>query len=151
MKDLDKVFSKFKSGVYVVTTTVDNVNYGWTISWVSKVSFNPPLVMISIGKNRKDHEKFMDAEVFAINVLGESGLEIGRHFGLSDGKSDNFKDIDTLELKTGSLIFKDVVGAVDCKIVKTVDAGDHVVFSGEVLDCVLKDGESLTFSKEVFP
>ena len=70
---------------------------------------------------------------------------------MSDGEHSDFKDIDTMELKTGSLIFKDIVGAVDCKIVKTVDAGDHVVFIGEVLDCVLKDGESLSFSKEVFP
>ena len=58
MKDMDKIFSKFKSGVYVATTLIDDKKYGWTISWVSKISFQPPLIMISIGKNRKDHEKF---------------------------------------------------------------------------------------------
>ncbi|MBU2639229.1 MAG: flavin reductase family protein [Nanoarchaeota archaeon] len=151
-KDFDKIFNKFKSGVYVVTTILDDVKYGWTTSWVSKVSFNPKLVMVSIGKNRKDHEKFMEAEVFAINVLGEDGIEIGRHFGLSNGENvDNFDGIDTIELETGSPILKNIVGAVDCKIVKTVDAGDHVLFIGEVLDCIVKDGNSLVFRKEDFP
>ena len=152
MKDLEKVFSKFKSGVYVVTTIIDDVKYGWTISWVSKVSFKPALVMISIGKNRKEHEKFIESEVFAINILGESGIEIGRHFGLTEGKNaSNFDGIEHFELTTGSPIFKDIVGAVDCKIIKTIDLGDHTIFIGEVLDSIEKDGESLVFRKEDFP
>ncbi|MAF50761.1 MAG: flavin reductase [Nanoarchaeota archaeon] len=146
------VFSKFKSGVYVVTTVIDGLKYGWTVSWVSKVSFKPPLVMISIGKNKKDHEKFEEAEVFAVNVMGENGIEVARHFGLSSGENvNNFKEIDFIELKTGSPVLKECVGAIDCKIVKTVDAGDHVVFIGEVLDSVSKDGESILFSNEIFP
>ena len=48
-------------------------------------------------------------------------------------------------------MLKECVGAIDCKIVKTVDAGDHVVFIGEVLDSVSKDGESILFSNEIFP
>ena len=152
MKDLEKVFGKFKSGVYVITTIIDDVKYGWTISWVSKISFDPPLVMISVGKNKKDNEKFMDAEVFAINVLGENGLEIGRHFGLSSGDNiNNFNGMEVTELETGSPVFKDIVGAVDCKVVKTVDAGDHTVFIGEVLDSISKEGESLVFDKKDFP
>ena len=152
MEEIKKVFSKFKSGVYVITTVIDGVKYGWTLSWASKVSFNPALVMVSIGKNREDYEKFMEAEVFAVNVLGENGVEIGRHFGLSDGSNvSNFKGIDFIELKTGSPILKESVGSLDCKIVKTVNAGDHVLFIGEVLDCVDREGDGLTFSKELFP
>lgn len=151
-KDIDKVFSKFKSGVYVVTTVIDDAKYGWTVSWASKISFQPPLVMISIGKNRKDHEKFMEAEVFAVNVLGEHHLEIGRHFGLGNGENvNNFDGINCIELETGSPILKEAVGSLDCKIVKTVDAGDHVIFIGEVLDAIDREGNSLVFKAEDFP
>ena len=152
MKDVDKVFSKFKSGVYVVTTVIDGTKYGWTISWVSKISFKPALVMISIGKNRKEHEKFIESEVFAVNVLGDKHIEIGRHFGLSSGENVNkFDDIDFIELKTGSPILKDSVGAVDCKIIKSVDAGDHIIFVGEVLDAINNDGDGAAFSNNIFP
>ena len=151
-KIANNVFSKLKSGVYVVTTILDDKKYAWTVSWASKVSFEPALVMISIGKNRKDHEKFMEAEVFAVNILGEEGVEVGRHFGNSNGDNlNNFNDIEWFELSTGSPILKSSVGALDCKIVKTLDVGDHVVFIGEVLDSVEKDGESLVFRKEDFP
>ena len=149
MKD---VFSKFKSGVYVVTTVIDGVSYGWTSSWCSKVNFEPPIVMVSIGKDKKDHEKFLDSEVFAINVMGEKGLEVARHFGLSSGENvSNFKDVGYIELKTGCPVLKESVGVLDCKVVKTVDFKDHVVFFGEVLDSLSKDGDGLVFSKEVFP
>jgi len=152
MKDIEKVFSKFKSGVYVVTTLIDDVKYGWTVSWASKISFKPPLVMISIGKNRKDHEKFKEAEVFAINVLGENHIEVGRHFGLSSGENiNNFKEIDCIEMETGSPILKESVGSLDCKIVKTVDAGDHVIFIGEVLDAINREGKGLVFDVTDFP
>ncbi len=152
MKDMDKIFSKFKSGVYVATTLIDDKKYGWTISWVSKISFQPPLIMISIGKNRKDHEKFMEAEIFAVNVLGENHLEIGRHFGLSSGENvSNFDGINYIELETGSPILKDAVGSLDCKIVKTINAGDHVIFIGEVLDAISRDGEGLIFNSKDFP
>ena len=152
MNEIDKVFSKFKSGVYVVTTILDDVKHGWTISWCSKISFQPPLVMVSLGKNRKDHEKLMEAEVFAINVLGEKHLEAGRHFGLTNGENvNNFDGIDCIELETGSPILKDAAGSLDCKIVKTIDAGDHVIFIGEVLDVVNRDGDGLVFKTENFP
>lgn len=152
MKDVEKVFSKFKSGVYVVTTVIDDVKHGWTVSWASKVSFKPPLVMISIGKDRKNHEIFMDAEVFAINVLGENHLEVGRHFGLSTGENvNNFDGIDCIELETGSPILKESVGSLDCKIVKTVDVGDHVIFIGEVLDAIDREGNGLVFNVKDFP
>lgn len=152
MKDVDKVFSKLKSGVYVVTTVLDDKKYGWTVSWASKTSFKPPLVMISIGKNRKEHEKFMDAEVFAINILGRNHIEVGRHFGLTNGENvNNFDGIDCIELETGCPILKDSVGSLDCKIVKTVDVGDHVIFIGEVLDSIIREGDGLVFSSEDFP
>ena len=152
MKDIDKVFSKFKSGVYVVTTIIDDVRFGWTISWCSKISLKPPLVMVSIGKNRKDHEKLMEAEVFAINVLGENHLEVGRHFGLANGENvNNFDGINCIELETGSPILKDAAGSLDCKIVKTIDVGDHVIFIGEVLDAVNREGDGLVFKTEDFP
>jgi flavin reductase (DIM6/NTAB) family NADH-FMN oxidoreductase RutF len=151
-KDLEKIFSKFKSGVYVLTTLVDDVKYGWTISWVSKVSVKPSIVMISVGKNRKNHEILMDSEVFALNVIGSEEIELARHFGLSNGENlKNFNGIDFISLNTGSPILKQTVGALDCKIIKTVDMGDHVVFFGEVLDFILKDGDGIVFSKEIFP
>src|SRR3989338_8007727 len=157
----DKISAKYsveylkkiiKSGVFIVTTIINDVKNGWPISWCSKISFQPPLVMVSLGKNRKDHEKLMEAEVFAINVLGEKHLEVGRHFGLTNGENvNNFDGIDCIELETGSPILKDAAGSLDCKIVKTIDAGDHVIFIGEVLDVVNRDGDGLVFKTENFP
>ena len=92
---MNKILDKFKSGVYVVTTSLDGKDYGLTVSWCTKVSKEPDLIAISIGKNRKEYDKIKKSEMFAVNILGEEHLEIGRHFGISTGENvNNFEDIE---------------------------------------------------------
>ncbi len=90
--------------------------------------------------------------MFAVNILGEEHLEIGRHFGTSTGENvDNFKDVEIERLETGAPILKDCVGALDCELVKEVSVGDHILFIGKVISYAEREGESLVFRKEDFP
>lgn len=149
---MNKILDKIKSGVYVVTTSLNGKDYGLTVSWCNKVSKNPVLIAISVGKNRKEYNKIKEAEMFAVNILGDEHLEIGRHFGLSTGENlSNFDGVEIERLETGSPILKDCVGALDCDLIKTVDVGDHVLFIGKVISYAERDGESLVFRKEDFP
>jgi len=149
---MNKILDKFKSGVYVVTTSLDGKDYGMTVSWCMKVSKEPALIAISIGKNRKEYDKIKKSEMFAVNILGEEHLEIGRHFGVSTGENvNNFDGVEIERLETGSPILKDCVGALDCEIVKEVNVGDHILFIGKVINYAEREGESLVFNKEDFP
>ena len=149
---MNKVLGKMKSGVYVLTTCLNGKDYGMTISWCVKVSKEPAMIAVSVGKERKEYSKIKESEMFAINILGEEHLELGRHFAIADGESvDDFKDVEISRLDTGSPILEACVGALDCELIKEVDAGDHVIFIGKVINFAEKEGESLIFDKKDFP
>ena len=151
MDEIEKAIRKIRNGVFVVTFNLDGKNYGMTTAWVNRASFKPNMLMVSIGKNRKGGEEILEAEVFCVNILGEDHLEIGRHFGFTNGKNVNdFNDIELKEMENGSPVLKNCVAAVECKLVKKVDAGDHMILFGEILNGVDLDGDAMVFNREDF-
>ena len=151
MDDVEKTIRKIKNGVFVVTFNLDGKNYGITTAWVNRASFKPNVVMMSIGKNRKGYNELLDSEVFCVNILGNGDIETAKHFGNTDGKNLNdFDKTEYGEMPSGSVFLKNSVGVIECKLVKSVDLGDHVVLFGEVLDGIDKDGESAVFNRDEF-
>ncbi|MBI5493030.1 MAG: flavin reductase [Deltaproteobacteria bacterium] len=141
------------NGVFVISTKLgDRVN-AMTAAWVSRASFDPPLITVSIGKTRFSHDMIKDSGVFAVNVLGPEHIQTGKHFGLKTGrKTDKFAGMDYDVKATGSPILKDCIAWMDCRVVSSHDAGDHTLFIGEVVDGgVVKEGSApLVYDKEGF-
>ncbi len=152
MSKLEKVFRKILNGVFIVTTTESNKVNGMTAAWATRVSFNPPMVCISIGKTRYSHELIKKSGVFALNILSEGQIAQGKHFGFKSGRTtDKFKDIEYTTHATGSPVLKDIAGYFDCKVVNSCDAGDHTIFVGEVIEAdIYEDKNPLLFRHEDF-
>ena len=151
MDEVEQAIRKIRNGVFVVTFSLDGINYGITTAWVNRASFKPNMLMFSIGKNRKGYGELLECEVFCVNIIGDAHLEIARHFGATDGSNtNNFKDVEFKEMENGSPMLKDCVGAVECRLVKKVDAGDHVILFGEVLNGINLEGVGLVFNREDF-
>ena len=149
---VDKAIKKVETGVSVVTTKLGNKLNGLAVAWLSRVSMQPPMIMVSIGKTRFSHDLIKKSRIFAVNVLGKNHIEIGRHFGLQSGrKADKFKDIEYETRQTGAPILKECIAYLDCNVVNECDAGDHTIFVGEVVDGeVLSDEEPVIYSKGDF-
>ena len=151
MENIEKAIRKIRNGVFMITFNLDEKNYGITTAWINRAAFKPNMLMISIGKNRKGYEELLEAEVFCVNILGDAHLEIARHFGFPDGKNVNaFSDIELKTMENGSPVLENCVAAVECKLVKKSDVGDHVILFGEVLSGVDLEGEAMVFTREDF-
>jgi flavin reductase (DIM6/NTAB) family NADH-FMN oxidoreductase RutF len=48
------------------------------------------------------------------------------------------------KLKTGAPVLKECVGFVECRLVQSVETGDHTVFIGEVVNEGVRGGDPLT-------
>ncbi|MFT5659099.1 MAG: flavin reductase (DIM6/NTAB) family NADH-FMN oxidoreductase RutF [Gammaproteobacteria bacterium] len=131
--DLRRAFGSFATGVTIVTT-VDKTGevYGFTANSFTSVSLNPPLLLVNIAKSAYGLEVFTDADGFAINVLAENQKSLSNTFA-SQG-ADKFHAVDWARKSTGSPIFDGVIGWFDCASYQQVDAGDHVILIGQVLD-----------------
>jgi len=126
---------KIPHGLYVCgTKDGDDVN-GFTASWIMQASFTPPLVVNCIKADSTSHAMVKASGVFAVSVLEEGQKEIAQNFFKPLRRVGNkFEDIEFyLGEETGCPIIKDSLGYVECRVVGSVEHGDHTVFVGEVV------------------
>ncbi|HIE13173.1 MAG TPA: flavin reductase family protein [Desulfotomaculum sp.] len=108
-----------------------------TASWVSQVSFSPPLVMVSIAPERYTHELIAATGEFVISILTAEQVEIARFCGSHSGRTTD--KVKALGLKTapgergGVPVLTDCLANIECRVTTTYPAGDHTLFIGEVL------------------
>jgi len=139
-KLLRQTFGKFPTGVTVVTWFDESGINGITVNSFTSVSLEPALALISIDKKANSLVKLKDRP-FTINILSDKQEAIAWQFA---GKQQDGLVIDWDETGQSPTILGSAANLV-CKPWKEVDAGDHVLFIGEITDFVKCDEESLTF------
>ena len=149
----EAAFAALVHGVYVVTTRAGDKINGMTAAWVSQVSLNPLLVMVSIAPPSYSHDLIKAGGVFAVNVLTQDQVDLGKRFGYKSGrKVDKFAGLDWITGATGSPILPQAYAYLDLKLVNTLPAGDHTLFVGEVVEAKIlhPQAKPLVFKKTDF-
>jgi flavin reductase (DIM6/NTAB) family NADH-FMN oxidoreductase RutF len=127
----------FATGVTVITTRgrEDDDVYGMTANAFSSVSLDPPLVLICVISGTVGAETIERNRVFAVNVLGAHQEPISRFFASRDRPSGRaaFAGLPHFAAATGSPILERTAAFLDCRVRDMHEAGDHVIFIGEVI------------------
>jgi len=135
-------------GVYIVTTRTKGKVNGMTAAWISQVSMNPVLLMVSIAPARYTHGMIKESGYFAINVLSDGQEGLAQSFGFKSGrKFDKFQNVPYFDAPNGSPVLKDAMAFIECKLINDFSAGDHSLFIGHVVEAKLlqSDQEPLIF------
>ena len=144
----DIVSKGITHGVYIVTAkTEDRIN-GMTAAWISQVSMNPALLMVSIAPARFTYGLIKESGYFAINVLAEGQEGLAQSFGFRSGrKHDKFQNIPYFDAPNGSPVLNDAMAFFECKLTDAFTAGDHSLFIGSIEEAKLlkNDQEPLIF------
>ena len=74
------VMSRFASGVSIITTRHEGIDYGLTASAVCSVSLDPPMLLICVNKTSNTQKAIAEAQVFAVNILREEQSELAHRF-----------------------------------------------------------------------
>jgi flavin reductase (DIM6/NTAB) family NADH-FMN oxidoreductase RutF len=131
-EDFKRALSRRASGVAVVTARNGEQVHGMTVSAFTEVSLEPPLVLVCADKRSKTLPVIRAGAVFAINVLARDQQELSNRFAV---KKDEDKRFDGLAFdvgRTGAPLLRGVAVNIDCRVVAEHDAGDHVIFVGQV-------------------
>ena len=145
-RDLRRALGQYATGVTVVTTvTPDGRRYGMTANSFTSVSLNPPLVLWAAAKDSPSLHAFEESAGFAVNVLASDQHHLSRQFSRSG--SDKF---DGVRLLPGDPpLVEGTVARFVCRRLPDdtgrLDAGDHVVFLGEIESYEAPGGEPLVF------
>jgi flavin reductase (DIM6/NTAB) family NADH-FMN oxidoreductase RutF len=123
--------------VVLVTSKLGEKSNIITIAWQSPLSRQPPLVGISVDKTRYSHKLISSAKEFVINIPTIELLEQVMECGRTSGKdTDKFKLTKLTPMNSQKLQIpriKECVGWLECKLVNSVECGDHTLFVGEVI------------------
>jgi flavin reductase (DIM6/NTAB) family NADH-FMN oxidoreductase RutF len=134
------VLAKIPYGVSVVTVGRGGakVENGLTISWMSQVSFAPPMLMIAVDKLHYSVDLLRSTKNLCVNLLGEDqGALAGSFARQASTGDDKLSEVAQRPADSGAAILTDAVAYFDCEVINMVEAGDHLLVIGQVEDAAL--------------
>ncbi|MEL7029140.1 MAG: flavin reductase family protein, partial [Pseudomonadota bacterium] len=130
-RELRTAFGCYATGIAVVTCRAeDGSPVGMTVNSFTSVSLEPPLVLWCLDKSSHRFAPFAKAPSYAVNVLRAEQQDVSRAFAAPDAalEAEAFG-----VWKTGAPILLDCLAQFDCEVFERVDAGDHLLLVGRVV------------------
>ncbi len=150
--DLKKAFSVLSPRLVVLVTTMNKAKAinAAPISFVCPISFDPPIIMLSIRPVRHTYQNIIETKEFVINVLSKKYAEQILRCAAPYPPGINKLDIVGLHWYSSERIrvprVKEGVLWLECKFLEEKKMGDHVIIFAEVVcaeakDDVISEGE----------
>jgi flavin reductase (DIM6/NTAB) family NADH-FMN oxidoreductase RutF len=145
-RDLRRALGQYATGVTVVTTTDPGGRpFGMTANSFTSVSLTPPLVLWAAAKSSPSLAAFETNPRFAVNVLASDQHHLSRQFATTgaekfEGVRLGDGDLPLLEGTVAHFVCRRRPGSEG-----RMDAGDHVLFIGEIESYDAPGGEPLVF------
>lgn len=132
--------SRFATGVTVVTFEGDDGPRGATMNSFTSVSTDPPLVLISVAKRSRCHDRLTERS-FCVNILGAEQEPLARQFaGVPDAAQPRW----VAEARVPRLA--NPMAWAECEPWRSYDAGDHTLILGRVTDLGHRNGDALIYA-----
>lgn len=144
-----RVIGSFMSGVVVITASDGDEPYGMTVSAVSSLSMDPPMLLACLNATSRTQEVVTRTGAFAVNILAQGQGELAARFARS-GLPDKFDGIGFRRGESGAPLLDGALAAVECRVVEVVTGGTHRVFLGRVRHAEATDGSPLAYFRGRF-
>ena len=132
--EIGKALGKVVSGLFIVTSQKENEKMGFTASFLTQTSFEPPIITMAMKKGRNSLEFINEAKIFTVNVMAKSEMKlIGKFANPNFTYDELFTDLEYKEINNMPVL-NSAVSYLNCKVISIVDSGDHVLVLGEVFD-----------------
>ena len=130
-KQVGKALGRVASGLFVVTAKCEDKEDAVLASWVNQCAFDPPAVTIALATLRQARLLVEGAGAFIVNVLPKDDMALLKYF--SRPPEDIFKGVMTRKGLEDIRILIDAVAYLECEVVQSMQAGDHVLYVGEIV------------------
>ena len=142
-----EVMAGVATPVAIVTTVGDQRPHGATVSAFVSLSMEPPLLLVSLDKRTELLRLIQVSNKFGLNVLGSGQHELAASF--AKRALDKFNGVQW-QLRHGVPRLPDVCGWVACDVTDFVDAGDHTMIIGTVVEAEHDVSAPLTYHRRAF-
>ena len=146
---LKDAMSCFTTGVTVVTTHTQNQDWGMTCNSFNTVSLEPPMVLWSVRRASFSHEAFVSAGGYVVNVLAAKQEDLALRFARGT-HAERFDGLAVQRTLSHMPLLPEVLAWFACRTVQVVQAGDHDILIGEVVDFGKQAGFGLAYAQRRF-
>ena len=125
-----------------VLTAIDGEEVGAAgVNWLTQASFEPPLVAAAVKSDSDSHAIIERTGAFAVNVLAEDQLDIGKAFFRTTKVEGDTLNGYRFERgpETGAPLLLDLPYWFEARVTDTIKRGDHTVFVAEVVGAGVRD------------
>lgn len=148
-RDLFKsVLGSFVTGVSVVTARDGDISVGVTVTAVSSVSLDPPILSVGLNRSLYTATVVQREGYFAVNFLTEGQAALAGHFAASREKK--FLDVPHRHGINMIPILHENLAHAECRVFRMEEIGDHYVVFGEVIGGSATPVAPLTYFKREF-
>jgi flavin reductase (DIM6/NTAB) family NADH-FMN oxidoreductase RutF len=146
VSELAAAVGKIPSGLFIITTVLQERKEGYLGSWIQQVSFSPLLIQIAIRPGRPCYEAIKAEGRFCINVVGQKNGGIMKPFWTPDANRDPFEGLQWTTTPRGNIVLESALAALECEVRSSATPGDHELIFAEVVDgrMIQPEDKSLT-------
>ncbi|MCX7357478.1 MAG: flavin reductase family protein [Alphaproteobacteria bacterium] len=138
-----RAMGAFTTGVTVVTAADGAGAWsGMTVNSLTSVSLTPRLLLWCLGARSARYAPFAEADTWGVTVLGADAEATARRFAQAATQDLRGGEAEAL---AGVNVLRGGLAQLACRTHDRVQAGDHLIIIGEVLDVRVRDGAALTF------
>jgi len=146
---------QFVTNVGLITSEGQYGSNIMACEWTHHISYSPGLIAVCIHARDATAENIKETKEFGVNICSTEQSVMSSVSGTNTGKSvDKIKVLEELGFKfykakkIKTLMVKDAVINVECKLFKEILLGDHIMFIGEVVEASLnKNKDPLVYHK----
>lgn len=134
-EDFKGALGSWASGVTVVTTKLEEMVYGITVSSFSSLSLDPRLILVSLADSNHLPHMVKKSGRFAVSILAEGQEDVSAYFSTSGrNPTETFEEpVNIVVGETGSPLIAGALAHIDCELEEAFPGGDHTIAVGKVV------------------
>jgi flavin reductase (DIM6/NTAB) family NADH-FMN oxidoreductase RutF len=149
--ELRAAMRRFPCGIAVVTTEVEDQEFGITVASLVSFSLEPPLVGVSIGVETLMHGLLRQSEGYGVSLLGAGQEDVAQHFARSGVPPlARWLGVASERGQFGRRI-SDSLAWLECRHTEAHAIGDHTLFVAAVEEVELgRDAAGLAYLRSEY-
>lgn len=145
-----RALGSFITGVTVVTTSIDGIDYGMTASSLASVSTDPPSLLVCLNVGSVTQRAAHDGRHFTVNVLTEEQRGVAHVFSRPNGTINKFAEVETEIGLNGVRYVVGALASMECTLTNECIVGTHSILVGRIDSIRLTDGKPLAYFQSGF-
>ncbi|WP_108849405.1 flavin reductase [Dietzia lutea] len=143
------VIGHFASGVAVVTAEPDGERAGATVSAISSLSLDPPMVVVCLHNRASICAAIKAESSFAVNILSEAQGDLAERFA-RPASTDKFEGVQISSGPLGLPLITDALAHLECEVEEEAIGGTHTAFLARVITATASEGAPLAYFRGTF-